>query len=115
MHACAALLEDALALMREEEQALALEDVDRMEELANRRATLLNQAWTQRQGYDEETLRQQLVAVRDANETLHAKAEVLHARYREQQQNGRKQAKYFSTERHIYSQMQKSQFFNKIS
>ena len=115
MHACAVLLDNVLALVREEEQALAREDVDTMEELAVQRAGLLRQAWEQRQGYDEEALKRNLVVVRDANEKLHVAAKALHAKYREQQQNGRKQAKYFSAERNAYSQMQKSQFFNKIS
>lgn len=115
MYACAGLFKDVFELIRAEEHALAEEDMDRLEELAQQRAALMQKIWTQREGIDADALVAGLRAVRDAQGKLSASAEVLHAKYREQQQNSRKYAKYFTSERHVYSQMQKSQYFNKIS
>lgn len=115
MHPCAALFKDVFALIRDEENALAEEDIDRLEELAQQRADLMQKIWSLRDGYDNDALMIGLRAVRDAHGKLTASADALHAKYRIQQQNGRKQAKYFTTERHVYSQIQKSQYFNKIS
>lgn len=115
MHACAALFKDVFALIRDEQNALEEEDMDRLEELAQQRADLVQKIWAKREGYDKNALIIGLRTVLDAHGKLNDAAEVLHAKYRAQQQNGRKQAKYFTTERNVYSQIQKSQYFNKIS
>lgn len=108
MHPALALLEEVTALLGAEEEALAQEDLERVEELSSRRAAVLNDVWQMRQGCDETVLHDALAAVLQMNKTLTAKAEALEKKYQQQQQMGRKQTKYFSTERHLHSAMRKS-------
>lgn len=115
MHPCAAFLEEIIALCRVEGQALADEDVDKAEELANQRFELIQKAWDTREGYSEEALHASLLAIRDEQKRLHTAAEALHDKLREQQHAGRKQAKYFNQDRHIQAQLQRSFYFDKIS
>ncbi len=115
MHACAALLEEMLSLARLEEAALNEEDLDKVAELTEKRAALLQEVWRQREGYDETSLLQSLLLLDEEQKKLQKQAELLHETYREQQNNGRKQAKYFAADRHVYTQSNKSLYFNKIS
>ncbi len=115
MHPCAALLEEIIALCRVEGQALAEEDVDKAEELANRRYALIQKAWDLREGFPEEELHASLLTIRDEQTRLHSAAEALHDKLRERQHAGRKQTKYFNQDRHIQSQLRRSFYCDKIS
>ncbi|MDR0339683.1 MAG: hypothetical protein LBH65_05330 [Desulfovibrio sp.] len=115
MHACAVLLDELLALVPSEENALANEDVDKVKELADKRAELLWKAWQNREGFDEEELRTALTQVLETQKTLHAKAEVLRQSLRERQAAGRKQARYFNGDRHVHAQAQRSFYCDKVS
>lgn len=115
MHPCAVLLDEIIALYRVEERALADEDIERAEELAHQRSTLIDRAWDIRKGYPEETLRASLQQIREEQARLHAEAEALHERLRERQQAGRKQARYFSQDRYIHAQSKRAFYFDKTS
>ncbi|MDL2267543.1 hypothetical protein LJC46_06110 [Desulfovibrio sp. OttesenSCG-928-G15] len=108
MHPSLALLKEVTALLREEEVALADENLEAAEELSAKRKDVLADIWAKRQGCDEEELRKGLSAVLAANRSLQIKAESLQQKYQAQKQAGRKQTKYFSTERHLHSAMRKS-------
>lgn len=108
MHVSAELLDEALNLVASELAALSAEDLDRAEELAARREELLKQAWRQREGWDEVELRRYLLRVEKAQAEVTAGAERLRQRYREQQSAGRKQARYFGTERHLHAASRKA-------
>lgn len=115
MHPCAVLLDEIIALCRVEERALADEDVDRAEELAHQRSTLIDRAWDSREGYPEETLRVSLLRIREEQARLHAAAEALHEQLRERQQAGRKQTRYFNQDRYIHAQSKRAFYFDKTS
>ncbi len=115
MHPCAALLEEIIALCRVEGQALADEDVDKAEELANQRFDLIQKAWDSREGYPEDRLHASLLLIRDEQARLQTVAEALHDKLRERQHAGRKQTKYFNQDRHIQSQLRRSFYCDKIS
>jgi len=108
MHASTRLLDEVLDLIRSEVAALSAEDVDRAEELSARRSMLLEQAWERREGCDEPTLRAHLLRVQAAQTGLVTAAENLRQKYRQQQNAGRKQAKYFATERHLHAATKKA-------
>jgi hypothetical protein len=108
MHVSAVLLENVFGLISSELEALSADDLDKAEELAARREELLEQVWQQREGWDEAELRDRLFRVVAAQAELIAAAEALQRKYREQQNAGRKQAKYFSTERHLHAASRKS-------
>lgn len=115
MHACAALLEEAFDLVRQEENALLEEDIDTVDELAQQRVELLKKVWRERAGYDEDALRVQFLNMQEAQKNLKEQADALHAKYRQQQQYSRKQTKYFDTDRKIHSELQKSFYCDKVS
>lgn len=108
MHACAKLLGEAFGLIAFERVALADEDLDKAKELAARRGELLKEAWRLREGYDAAALRAAFVRMEAVQVELISVAEVLQQKYREQQSAGRKQAKYFSTERHLHAASRKA-------
>lgn len=115
MHACAMLIDEALAIFPEEERALAQEDVDLAFELAEKRAALLKDAWKQRAGFDPERLRVRLEEVKERQEIVHKAANDLQAVLRQKQSASRKQTKYLNGDRHVYAQSQRSFYCNKIS
>ena len=108
MHASAVLLENVLGLIVSELEALAADDLDKAEDMAARRETLLEQAWQQREGWDDAELREHLLRVVAAQAELITAAETLQQRYREQQKAGRMQSKYFNTERHLHAASRKA-------
>lgn len=115
MHACAALLHAALELAASERAALSAEDLDKAEMLAARRGELLQEAWRQREGYDEADLRELLLLIEEAQTGLMALAESLRQKYREQQSAGRKQAKYFTAERRLHEASRKAFYLETLS
>ena len=108
MHPCAAKLDEAIALFRLEESALADEDVDRAEILAERRSVLLFEAWQIREGYAEELLIEQMQKVQAMQKQLVEKAEVLLGKLGNQMSTERKQSQYFAGYWHDKAQAQKS-------
>lgn len=108
MHPSLVLLKDVTVLLREEEAAIADENLEAAEELSAKRQAVLDDIWAKREGCDEEALRNGLSAVLAASRSLQAKAELLERKYQAQKMAGRKQTKYFSTERHLHSAMRKS-------
>lgn len=115
MPSCAVLLDELLEVSGAEERALADEDMDRAEELAERRAVLLKDIWSNREGYDVEALKLALSKAREIQSRLQDIAEGLQEKFRQQQSAGRKQAKYFNTDRHLHAQMKKSFYCDKVS
>lgn len=115
MHPSAMLLDEAMALAGLEEQALAEEDVDKAEELANRRAGLLFDAWRMRGGYDENLLTERLHKLQAMQRHLQTRAESLRTKLAGQMSTERKQAKYFNGYRHAAAQSQKAFYFDKRS
>lgn len=115
MHPSAAMLDEVFALVRLEELALAEEDVDRAEELADRRADLLFDAWRLRGGCPDDLLVEQLQKLQDMQRHLQDKAEALRAKLGAQMSAERKQAKYFDGYRHASAQAKKAFYFDKRS
>ena len=115
MHPSAAILEEVFALVRLEELALAEEDVDRAEELADKRAGLLFDAWRVREGCPDTLLMEHLQKLQDMQRDLQGKAETLRARLGAQMSAERKQAKYFDGYRHASAQAGKAFYFDKRS
>ena len=112
MHTSTRLLDEVLDLIRSEMAALSAEDLDKAEELSAHRNTLLEQAWERREGCDEQALRAHLLRVQAAQTGLVTTAENLRQKYRQQQSAGRKQAKYFDTERHLHAETKKAFYFD---
>jgi hypothetical protein len=115
MHPCPALLEEAFVCLASEESALEAEDLDKAEELAERRAGFIDAAWTARAGFDEEALRERLLELKGRHDLLAAKADTLWQRLREQQNASRKQSRYLNVERRINAQAKKSFYCDKRS
>ena len=115
MHPSAAMLDEAMGLVRLEEMALAEEDVDRAEELADRRADLLFDAWRVREGYAEHLLLEHLQKLQTMQEHLQDRAEALRAKLADQISTERKQSKYFDGYRHASAQSRKAFYFDKRS
>ena len=115
MHPSAAKLEEALSLARLEESALADEDLDRAEELADKRADLLFDAWSLRKGYAVELLCERLQELQAVQQRLNERAESLRDRLSNQISSERKQSKYFDGYRHAKAQAQKSFYCDKRS
>lgn len=115
MHKCAVLFDRFFFLANLEKEALIAEDMDRVNSLALERTGILEKAWQEREGFDENLLREQLLKAGKCQETLADAANILHKKYREQQKNGRKQNRYFNTERYINTNLQKSFYCDKVS
>ena len=115
MHPSAVLLDEAIALARLEELALAEEDLDKAEELANQRAELLCDAWRMREGYVENVLVEHLRKLQTMQEQLQNRAESLRAKLAGQISTERKQAKYLNGYYHVTAQAQKAFYFDKRS
>lgn len=115
MHPCAALLQQAFEVVVSEEAALANEDMDAADNLCRQRAVLLSDAWEQRQGFDETVLRERLLTMQEVQARLAAKALDLQDKFQKQQANGRKQARYFNTERHFHKALHKSNYCDFVS
>lgn len=108
MHPCAAYLNEVQEVMRNEQAALAAEDLDLLEQLADQRHTLLKKAWDARAGYDESQLLNHLLEVEKLQQGLREKAQELQVDLRRRMNDGNKQARYFDGDRHIHSQLKKS-------
>lgn len=115
MHKCATLFNRFFALVDLEEDAIAAEDIEKVNALAAERAAVLQEAWGQREGFDEETLRTHILHAGKCQEKLTEAASVLHAKFRQQQKNGRKQSRYFSMDRNLHAELQKSFYCDKVS
>lgn len=115
MHRCSALFDKYFALVSLEEEALAVEDIDRVNALASERTAILNEAWEEREGYDENALRQHIIKAGKCQEKLIEAAHSLHVKFKEQQKNGRKQSRYMNIDRNIHAELQKSFYCNKVS
>lgn len=75
MHESLRLLGDALEIARQELQALDAEDEERLQELCEQRATLMNAAWAGREGCDPLLLVKALTAIQDVQRSLTILAE----------------------------------------
>lgn len=115
MHPCSSLLDEIFVRLRSEESALDAEDLDRAEELARERVAMLKEVWQGRSGYDEALLRERLLTLQSEQGRLTAKAEALQQKFREQQNAGRKQARYFNGDRHLHAQTQKAFYCDRQS
>ena len=115
MHPSAALLDEAIALAHQEELALTEENVDKAEELANRRADLLNDAWSMREGYAQSLLLEHLQKMHAIHGRLRNHAEILRDKLAGQISVERKQAKYLDGYHNADSQPQKAYYFDKHS
>ncbi len=115
MHPCAMLLDEALVLAKLEEKALCDEDVDQADDLAGKRASLIEKAWQERDGYEEGTLRNHLLVVQAMQERLEEMASALHKKLRGMLNSNRSRSKYFSGSRHNLAQSQRSYYFNTVS
>ena len=115
MHPSAAILDEALALAKLEESALIDEDLDKAEELADKRADLLSDAWRLRKGYAEDLMIEQLQKLHAIQQNLQHRAEALRAKLGNQMSTERKQAKYFDGYLHDKAQSQKAYYFDKRS
>lgn len=115
MHPSAAMLDEAIALVRLEEQALAEEDLDKAEELADKRSGLLFDAWRIREGYAEDLLLKQLQNLQTMHQHLQTCAADLRITLNGRVSAERKQAKYFDGYRHDYAQLRKAYYFDKRS
>lgn len=112
---CAALFDKYFFLAKLEEEAIAAEDIERINDLASERAVLLKEAWEKRADMDEDSLRQYLLKAGACQEKLTDAAGALQSKYREQQKNGRKQSRYFNLDRNIQAELQKSFYCDKVS
>jgi hypothetical protein len=115
MHPCPALLEEAFVCLASEASALEAEDLDMAEELAERRAGLIDAAWTARAGFAEEALRDRLLELKGRHDLLAVRADALWGRLREQQNASRKQSRYLNAERRINALAKKSFYCDKRS
>ena len=115
MHPSVVMLDEVSALVRLEELALAEEDVERAEELAERRAGLLFDAWRVRAGCPASLLAEHLQKLQDMQRHLQDKAEALRARLGAQMSAERKQARYIDGYRHASAQAGKAFYFDKRS
>jgi hypothetical protein len=106
MHTSATLYDEAISLARLEELALEEEDIDRAEELADRRADLLFDAWRLRGA--GELLVEQLQTLQSIQQHLQERATRLRDKLGGQIAAERKQSKYFNGYRHDQAQRQKA-------
>lgn len=74
MHECLRLYETSLELLRREEEAVEREDEERLQELCEKRAALMKEAWEKRAGCDPLLVLEKLEAIRQAQTKLSAKA-----------------------------------------
>jgi hypothetical protein len=110
-----ALLDEAFDLLRQEEEALAREDVDSAAALAEKRAAVLGAAWSARDDHDPSRLAEGLKRMHQGQRGLVETAERLQARYLEQRANNRRQARYFDAGKKLQAQRDKSFYCDKIS
>jgi hypothetical protein len=115
MRAANALLDEAFDLLRQEEEALAREDVDSAGALAERRAKALGQAWQAREGLDKGLLAERLREMHQRQKGLGAAAEALRAVYQERRSNSRKHSRYFDADRKLLADRDKSFYCDTIS
>jgi hypothetical protein len=115
MHPSAAIFDEAISLARLEELALKEEDIDRAEELADKRADLLFDAWRIREGYANDLLVERLQTLQSMQQHLQEQATLLRAKLGAQIVTERKQARYLDGYRHANEQRQKSFYCDKRS
>ena len=115
MHPCAILLGEVLTLLRLEEEALDLEDLEQAEDLAQKRSELLEQAWKERDGYDVDLLRNTLMVIQAMQERLIEIASKIHGDLGAQLRKTKQHGKYFSENRYWQGEMQKSYYVSKTS
>ncbi len=115
MHPCMVLLDKAFELAKQEELALAAEDVDQLETLSAQRTDLLIKAWKQRKGMDEDDLKARLHDMRVMHEKLTRSTECLHESIRSQLSTRRKQNGYFAGSRSRTAHASKSFYLSKTS
>ena len=115
MHPCPSLLEEAFVCLASEASALEAEDLDKADELAQRRAGLIDAAWAARGGFDEKALRNRLLELKNRHALLAAKADDLWQRLRERQNASRKQSRYLNAERQVSALAKKSFYCDKHS
>lgn len=115
MHPCAMLLGEVLAISKLEEEALMVEDYDQVEDLAEKRSQLLEQAWKEREGYDTDLLRNTLLVI----EAMHQRLQEIGAEMRETLaealRNTKKQDKYLASGRYEKASEQRALYFDKVS
>ena len=115
MQACDRLFHKFFLLADLETEALGAEDMDRVDSLSSERAEILQELWRVRDSYDAETLRPQIQRAIVRQKELTEVADALQARYSEQRKNRRKQTQYFSMDRNLNAELQKSFYCNKVS
>ena len=115
MHPCAARLQEAEDLLARELAALHSDDGENLEELAERRTTVLAMAWELRAGYDESLLRRRLMEIRVRQRELEAEAEEMHEKLRDSLGTVRKHNNYFADNRRGAVQAGKSLYVSQVS
>lgn len=115
MHPCAMLLGEVLSLSQLEEEALLSEDLEQAEDLAQKRAELIDQAWEKREGYDNESLLNSLLVIQAMQSRLMEIAGDIRKKLGSQMQTTKKQEKYFGGYRHRRDLSEKALHFNKVS
>lgn len=115
MHPCATILGEILDLSRLEEKALAQEDVEQAEQLAERRSELLTRAWLVREGYDKDALWDGLLLIEAMQERLHEMAMGLHEKMTADMYTVQQQSKYFTGTRHLQAQNKRSNYCDEVS
>ena len=115
MHPCMLLLDEAFEVAKQEEQALATEDVDQIEALSTKRADLLAKAWDQRKDMDEEELKNRLQEMQAVHEKLTTTSKYLHESIRSQLNTRRKQNGYLAGAKSRTAHANKSFYLSKTS
>jgi hypothetical protein len=109
------LLGEVLALSSLEEEALAQEDLDQAEDLAQKRSELLTQAWKERDGYDRDLLRNTLMIVEAMQSRLLDIARDMHGKLGAKLRRTRQHGRYFEQNRNRIRQAKKAFYCNRIS
>jgi hypothetical protein len=73
MHASLRLYDDCLTILGQESEALENEDEERLRELCEKRARLMEEAWRKKDGCETALLRERLDALRQAQDSLIAR------------------------------------------
>jgi hypothetical protein len=115
MQACDRLFHKFFLLADLEAEALGAEDMDKVDSLSGERAEILQELWLSRDNYEAENLRSQIQRAIVRQRELTEAADALQARYNEQRKNRRKQTQYFSMDRNLNAELQKSFYCNKVS
>ena len=115
MNEALALLDRALALARQEEEAVRSDDAEAIEQLVAERETLLEQVWEARHACDPDLFLARFTELKTRHEALMGRCMDEIARLRESIGGARRVARYMDAPKARLQDFNRSLLFNKTS